>query len=117
MNEALKQWVADHAHTPGLLACGVRASDVFCFSHSVSEKCPPEKMEKILHQLADAQPWLFNDGLTPRWSIWTFEQGQIRIVNRPDGLLFGFVALIGSAAPTLDELSEEFLAAQFGNSD
>lgn len=112
MNETLKQWLAARAAVPGLLACGVRVSEILCVCHGLSAKCPAEKMEKILHQLADAQPWLFNDGLTPRWTTWTFEQGQIRIVNRTDGLLFGLLAAPDAAAQNLDLLSEEFLALQ-----
>lgn len=56
MNEALTQWLAAHATAPGVLASGVRASEDFCMCQGASEQCPPEKMEKILHQLADAQP-------------------------------------------------------------
>ena len=110
MNEAFQQWLADHAATPGLLACGIRASEIFCVGHSVSAKCPAEKMEKILHLLADAQPWLFNDQLAPRWSTWIFEHAQIRLVPRADGWLLGLVAAADAAPQPLDQLAEEFLA-------
>jgi hypothetical protein len=110
MNDAFSQWLAAHAAAPGLLACGIRASEISCVCHAASEKCSAEKMEKILHQLADAQPWLFNGLLAPRWSTWTFEHGQIRSVNRPDGFLLGLVAAPDAAAQQLDQLAEEFLA-------
>jgi hypothetical protein len=110
MNDAFTQWLAAHATAPGLLACGIRASEISCLCHAASEKCPAEKMEKILHQLADAQPWLFNESLAPRWCTWTFEHGQIRLVNRPEGFLLGLVAAPDAAAQQLDQLAEEFLA-------
>lgn len=116
MNEALKQWLANRAAVSGLLACGVRATEFLCLCHGDEQNCPPEKMEKILHQIADAQPWLFQGGPAPRWSTWTFEQGQLRIVNRPDGLLLGLAVRVDTdAAQSLDLLSEEFLALPTGN--
>jgi len=115
MNEALKQWLAARTATPGLLAVGVRASAVLCVCHSVSEKYPADKMEKILHQLAAAQSSLFHNRFAPRWTTWAFEHGQIRMVNRADGLLLGLVADMETAAQNLDQLSEEFLALPTGS--
>ena len=115
MNAAIQQWLDARAVAPGMLACGVRESENLCLCHSADRGCPPEKMEKILHQLADAQPWLFKDAPAPRWSTWTFEQGKLRIVHRADGLLLGLAVRVDTdAAQNLDVLSEEFLALPAG---
>lgn len=115
MNEALKQWLAARAEVQGLLGCGVRAPGNLCVCYGHDQNCPPEKMEKMLVQIADAQPWLFQDGTLPRWTTWTFDHGQIRFVNRPDGLLLGLAVRVDTdAAQNLDQLSGEFLALTAG---
>ncbi len=116
MNDSIIQWLASSASASGLLGCGVRASEDLCICHSGDQNaCPPEKVQKILNQIADAQPWMFSDGPKPRWYTWTFEQGQVRIVNRPDGLLLGLVVRVDTdAAQHLDALSGEFLALPAG---
>ena len=115
MNDLLNQWFADRASAPGTLVCGVRAADGVCLSHAISENFPAEKMEKILRQLAEAQPLLSENGLEPRWSTWVFEQTKIRSVLRADGLLLGLVVRADSdAEQKLGQLSEEFLLLDFG---
>ena len=50
-------------------------------------------------------------GLSPRWSNWSFGQGQIRFVTRHDGWMFA-VAVRNETeiAQHLDVLALEFLA-------
>jgi hypothetical protein len=115
MNEAIKEWLVAHAEVQGLLGCGVRTPANLCVCHGHDQNCPPEKMEKMLNQIAEAQPWLFQDGALPRWMTWTFEYGQIRFVNRPDGMLLGLAVRVDTdAAQHLDQLAGEFLALPKG---
>lgn len=111
MNEVFIQWLSARAEVQGLLGCGIRAGETLCACHSNDQNCSADQMEKMLHRIADAQPWLFQDGPQPRWSTWIFEQGQIRVVSRPDGLMLGLAVRVDTdAAQNLDQLSAEFLA-------
>ena len=81
----------------------------------VEESCPAGKMEKILGQFENVRAAISTDKLSPRWSTWAFEQGQICFVERPDGWLLGLVVRAESdAVPGLDPLSREFLSLELG---
>lgn len=111
MNAAAPQWLVHRASPPGMIACGLRQPDGRYVCHSADETCPPAKMERILAQFESLRAALFTEKLSPRWSTWIFEQGQIRFVERPDGWLLGLVARAESdALPALDTLSSEFVA-------
>jgi hypothetical protein len=111
-----EQWLAGRASPPGMLACGVRRPDGKLVCRSLEEICPPGTMEKILGQFDALRAALFSDQLAPRWSTWVFDQGQIRLVPRPDGWLLGLIARSESdAVPKLDPLSTEFLSLKLGD--
>jgi hypothetical protein len=113
MNEQLQKWLADRLTAPGTLGGGVYLPDGSCVCQSADEHFPAEKIEKVLQQLAQSQPQLSEAGLAPRWSTWVFEQGKIRCVVRPDGLIFGLAVRVDTdAARTLNALSTEFLALE-----
>lgn len=115
MKNTVQQWLADRLSPPGMLACGLRRPDGKFACRSVEETCPAVNMEKILAQFEIQRASLFADQLAPRWCNWVFEQGQIRFVERPDGWLLGLVARNDSdAISSLDPLTSEFLARQFG---
>ena len=116
MNDILNQWFAERASAPGILVCGVRLADGMCVCHAANENCSPEKMEKILQQLAVVEPLFFDNHLQPRWSTWIFEQGKIRSVVRADGLLLGLVVRADTdAEQSLGQLCEEFLKLELGD--
>lgn len=109
MNQKFKQWLDDCALAPGLLGGGVRRPDGTCVSHSFHGSCPGERIEESLRCFGDFLPTLATHGLSPRWLTWTFENGQIRLAERADGLLLGLVIQLNSpAAQNLDLLTEEF---------
>jgi hypothetical protein len=115
MKDAAQQFLVDRASPPGMLACGLRRPDGKYLCRSVEETCPAEQMEKILAQFEGLRASLFTEKLSPRWSTWAFEQGQIRFVERPDGWLLGLVVRTESdALPGLDPLSVEFLSLKLG---
>lgn len=108
-----QQWLVRRASPAGTLACGLRDPGGKSICHCPDEICPPERMERILNQLEAMQVTLFPDGAGPRWTTWGFEQGQIRLVKRPDQWLLALVVRAESdAALKLDSLSEEFLSLQ-----
>jgi hypothetical protein len=115
MNDTVQQWLDDRAWPPGMLACGLRQPDGKFVCRSFEKSCPVEKMGKILGQVEGLRATLSADKLSPCWSAWEFEQGQIRLVERPDGWLLGLVIRAGpKAAPGLDRLSKEFLSLELG---
>ena len=115
MKDPAQQWLMNRASSPGTLACGVRRPDGKLICRSVEESCPAGKMEKILGQFENVRAAISTDKLSPRWSTWAFEQGQIRFVERADGWLLGLVVRAESdAAPGLDPLSREFLSLELG---
>jgi hypothetical protein len=115
MNEILQKWLADRVNAPGTLGAGVYLTDGSSVCQSWDEQFPAVKIEKVLLQLAQSQPQLAEAGLTPRWSTWVFEQGKLRCVARPDGLIFGFaVRTETDAAQNLNQLSNDFLALELG---
>jgi len=111
MNNIISQWFASCALAPGILGCGVRLPDGTCVSQSFSDNCPRELLDQALQNLGDSLSAISIHGLAPRWLTWTFEQGQLRVAGRPDGLLLGLAIQPNSpAAENLDLLTEEFLA-------
>jgi hypothetical protein len=111
MNDTLNQWLDQCARAPGMFGCGVRLPDGSCVSHNFNELCPQASFDEAMRHLDDSLPSLFAHGLAPRWLTWTFEQGQLRVALRPDGLLLTLAAQPNSsAAQKLDLFTEDFLA-------
>jgi hypothetical protein len=107
------QWLTSRATPPGMLACGLRGPDGKFFCRSIESSCSAETLENILERFDAMRAGVYSAQLTPRWSTWTFERGQIRFVVRPDGWLLGLVARDASdAQPWLDPLSTEFLTLE-----
>ena len=111
MSDSALQWLKDGASPPGTLACGLRGPDGVCVCHGVEETFPAANLEGILGHFDSLAADVFAEPPAPRWSTWTFEQGQIRFVERPDGWRLALVVRAGSdAATALDSLSQEFLS-------
>ncbi|MGA2683672.1 MAG: hypothetical protein ABSF51_01340 [Verrucomicrobiota bacterium] len=116
MNDTLQEWLATGAIASGLLGCGMRLPDATCLSHSFNEICPRERLDQVLHQLAETTTFLTSHGLAPRRLSWTFEQGQIYLFPRPDGALLVLATQPNTeAAENVDELAEEFFSLNAAN--
>jgi hypothetical protein len=116
MNATLKQWLDQCALTPGMFGCGVRLPDGSCVSHNFNDLGPQASFDEAMRHLDDSLPSLFAHGLAPRWLTWTFEQGQLRVALRPDGLLLTLAVQPNSpAAKNLDLFTEDFLALDLTN--
>src|SRR5579859_4376147 len=89
MSKASQEWLTDRASPPGMLACGMRGPDGKFFSHSLEEICTKGNVERMLRQFESLRSNLFSEQLSPSWTTWAFERGQIRFVSRPDGWLLG----------------------------
>ncbi len=113
MNDLLKKWLKDRANATGTLGAGVYLPDGSSVCRSSDDQFSDEKIQKVLQQLMQSQPQFSEAGLTPRWSTWVFEQGKLRCVVRPDGLLFALVVRSDTdAALNLNQLSTDFLALE-----
>ena len=111
MNNSIEQWFASCAVVPGVLGCGLRQPDGTCVSQRFHDSCSRERLDQALQNLGDSMSSFSAHGLAPRWLTWTFEQGQLRVVLRPDGVLLGLAIQPNSpAADNLDLLTEEFLS-------
>ncbi|HWC60442.1 MAG TPA: hypothetical protein VHC44_12170 [Verrucomicrobiae bacterium] len=113
MNNSALQWLVSRASLPGTLACGLRAPDGQLICHSVNDACPASIVEKILGRFDNLAAAAITESSLPHWSTWAFEQGQVRLVERPDGWRLALVVRTGTdAVPALDQLSQEFLTTQ-----
>jgi len=82
MNEMLEQLLSDCASGPGALACGVRLADR---THHV---CSYHEAYTL-----NAMALLSNNELVTQRLVWSFADGKIYVATRPDGSLFGLVAM------------------------
>jgi hypothetical protein len=111
MNDTLQEWLAAGAITPGMLGCGALLPDRTCLSYSFNETYTREQLNNILHQLAETMASFASNGLASRRLTWTFEQGTVLLVARPDGLLLGLATQLNTeAAKNVDQLAKDFLA-------
>ena len=111
MNNTLQKWLTSDAIVPGMLGCGALLPDRTCLSYSFKDTYPREQLDSMLHQLAETMALFASNGLVPRRLTWTFEQGTVLLVARPDGLLLGLATQLNTeAAKNVDQLAKDFLA-------
>ncbi len=116
MNNTPQEWLATGATVPGLLGCGMRLPDSTCLSYSLNELCPREHLDQVLEQLAGTMTLFAGHGLTSSRLIWTFEQGQIFLLARPDGTLLALATQPNTeASENVDQLAAEFFSLSPGN--
>ena len=111
MKDVFEQWLVARVSAPGMLVCGIRQTDGSCLSRGANRTFPTEQLEKILHTFADANlPFPTESGIE-MWSKWTFDEGQICFVTRPDGNVLALVVRPeADAAQNLGTLAGEFLS-------
>ncbi len=113
MNESFQAWIDACVGTPGTLGGGIRLPDGSMACRSADENFPPERIERVLSQLAEFQPQLPAAISAPLSSTWLFEQGRIRCVARPDGCLLALaVRSETEALAKLDQITDAFLALE-----
>ncbi len=109
-----RQWLTERASQPGTLACGLRQPDGGFISHSVDAAFPAAAVEGILNRF-DTLAAAAAEGAATQWNTWAFEQGQVRLVQRPDGWRLALVVRNDSPVVlSLDLLCQEFLAMELG---
>lgn len=113
MNDALTEWLAGCALIPGMLGCGVRYPNQTCLCYSFSEDCSRERLSNMLNSLAGASTRFSAQKPASLLLTWTFTEGMVRLVVRPDGVMLGIAGASDTLAPeNLKQVTEEFLALQ-----
>jgi hypothetical protein len=116
MNNTLQKWLTADAVAPGMLGCGALLPDHTCLSYSFKETYPREQLDSMLHQLAETMALFASNGLVPRRLTWTFEQGTVLLVARPNGLLLCLATQSNTeAAQNADRLAADFLKLDLSN--
>ena len=114
MNDTALQWLTERASLPGTLACAACRPDGDVITHTADPTCPAITIESILANFDALAAAGAIESTAPQWSTWSFESGQIRLAERPDGWRLTVVVRNESeAAGALDSLSREFLTRQF----
>lgn len=115
MSAASQDWFAAGTTVPGLLGCGLRLPDATSLSYSFDEMYARAHWDQILNQLAEMMTRLTGQGLAPRRLIWTFEQGQIFLIRRPDGALLALATQPNTeVSENVDQLAEQFFSLNPG---
>jgi hypothetical protein len=113
MSDPLKQWLAGCALVPGMIGCGIRFPNRECRSYSFTESFSRESIDQMLNSLAGTLNQFSDRNPPPRLLTWTFSKGHVRLIVRPDGVLFGCATASDSPnADNLKQVSEEFLTLQ-----
>ena len=111
MKVNFKSWFASLPQVQGMLACGIIRPNGRCLAHGSGKNLSDEKIEQLMRRFAELHEPLACTGLSPRWSTWAFEYGQLRFVPHPDNWLLLLVATPETeSSQKLDQLAEEFLA-------
>jgi hypothetical protein len=114
MSDSVLPWLTERASPPGTLACAARRPDGNSIVHSSDPACPAPIIESILANFDALTAASATESTAPQWSTWSFELGQIRLAERPDGWRLAVVVRNESeAAGALDALSQEFFTAPF----
>ncbi|HEV2437572.1 MAG TPA: hypothetical protein VG077_16385 [Verrucomicrobiae bacterium] len=115
MSAASQDRFAAGMTVPGLLGCGLRLPDATCLSYSFDGLYPRAQWDPVLEQLAEMMTRLTGLGLAPHRLVWTFEQGQIFLIRRPDGALLALATQPNTeASENVDQLAEEFFSLSPG---
>ena len=113
MNDALNEWLASCALMPGMLGCGVRFPNQICLSYSFNEACSRERLDEMLNSLAGALTRFSAQKPASPLLTWTFTEGLVRLIVRPDGVMLGLASTSDAlAAENLKQVTEEFLTLQ-----
>ena len=115
MKDPVKEWLPQRVTAVGILASGLRRPNGKFASQCADANCPPNAMENLLRQLDASRTLFAAENPPPKWITFSFEHGQIRFVERPDGWMFAAVVRPETdAAQQLDALSAEFLSLKLG---
>ena len=110
MKDPVKEWLPQRVTAAGVLAGGLRRPNGKLAVQCADASCPPAAMENLLRQLDGSRNLFPTTEPQPKWVTFSFEQGQIRFVTRPDGWHFAVVVRPETAAAlALDAWCAEFL--------
>ena len=92
MNPVIRQWIAQNAHTAGVLAFGLHAPDKSSFTLSCHPSFPPAALENAWRCVTETIPVLqLNRFPTARFR-WIFKEVVLHCERRRDGICLGVFA-------------------------
>ena len=87
MNAMIQAWMERAAAASGVLACGVRLADRSFVARSCREDFPEPRVLQAVRDLSEAS-YALQQNLIPAEALrWTFENGQIRCLIQPGGVM------------------------------
>jgi hypothetical protein len=113
VKDTLQRWLAANTLLPGVHACCIRFPDRASLAQVFGEHLKPDRLEQTWNTLSEMVPALQAQRLPPSRMAWSFEQGDLHFVLRPDGIALGlFTAPQAGDSPALQNLITEFLTLE-----
>ena len=111
MSETVQSWLEKAAGSPGVLACGVRLGDRTLNVKSCREEVTEQKVTQAMRDLAEAIHVLQQNHVAADRLRWRFENGQVRCLARPGGVMAALVMTKEAAdLPEIEQLLTDFAA-------
>jgi hypothetical protein len=107
MNDLFERWL-DNPRLSHVQACCVRLPDGQCRTQVAGTELSSEDFEEVMNRIAAVVPLLIRQRLLPGQSIWTFAQGKLHYVVRPDRAVLGFFWKLDREADSA--ATDEFVA-------
>jgi hypothetical protein len=109
MSETVESWIEKAAASPGMLACGVRLGDRTTSVRSCREEVSEQKVTQVMRDLAEAIQALQQNRVHAERLRWRFENGHIRCLTRPGGVMAALVVTKEAAdLPGIEKLLTDF---------
>lgn len=111
MKEAFHQWLASNTLLPGVHACCVRFPDRACLTQVFGEPLTADRLDQTWNTIVEMIPALSAQRLPPTRMVWSFQQGELHFVLRPDGIALGLYTVPQSTESlAIRQLIAEFLS-------
>ncbi len=110
MSETVQSWMERATAGPGVLACGVRFADRSCLARTCREEFSEPQVTQALRDVSEAVYALQQNRLSADHLRWTFENGVIRCITKPGGVLAALLLSPETAdAPEIEQLLGDFV--------
>jgi hypothetical protein len=111
MSDSVQSWLEKAAASPGVLACGVRLGDRTMNVKSCREEVTEQKVTQAMRELSEAIHALQQNRVHAERIRWQFENGHIRCLSRPGGVMAALVVTKEAAdLPEIEGLLTDFAA-------
>jgi hypothetical protein len=110
VQEIFQCWFAVNTLLPGVHACCVRFPDRASLTQVFGEQWKQDRLDQTWNTITEMIPVLQAQRLPPARMLWSFEQGELHFILRPDGIALGlFTTPQAGELPAIQELINGFL--------